>query len=863
MQTQRQFGAPGKPLTAGLSPLDAYQVAPGGYDEFRDAAGATRPWWTNFASQLTRLGDKALQRRWLHSQRLIYENGVAYTPHGDAQEHVRPWKLDPLPMLIEQNEWRQVSAGLCQRARLLELILQDLYGPQELLRAGVLPADVLFVHPGYRLPLRRATTGDAAPSPAAPMLQFYSADMGRSPNGAWWVLADRTEAPSGVGFALENRIVISRMLPEPFRDCRVRRLAGYFAQLQETLASIAPDRAPNPRVAILSQGPGQPNYFEDAYLARYLGYTLVEGEDLTVRNRKLWLKTLEGLTPIDILVRRPNSELCDPLELNSATDCGVAGLVQTARGGRVAVANALGSGLVESPVFMAFLPRLCQHLLGEELTLPGVATWWCGEAKSLEFVLANLDSLLLKRAYRQRGTESLLTAELRQLPIDQLADRIRRDPRAYVAQERVERSSAPVWKDGRIDSAHVALRAFAVAAPSGGGEGFHVLEGALARTTAKGEPLETSILSGEGSKDVWIVGDDPVEPISLLPDDDEPIALVRIGAELPSRVADNAYWLGRQMERADSKARLLRTVANRLTAERGPDEIVELPGLVRALAVQGQIEPGYAVRELRNRLPQVEQSLQLQALNRGQPGSLSSTIDGAFNSASKVRDRLSLDSWRTLLRISNTLRAPSGSSFDLTDLINATDELIVDLAAVGGMVVEGMTRTQFYRFLDIGRRIERAIQLVDLLDACLIESKQVARPLLEAILETSDSLMTYRYRYRANLRLAAVLDLLVTDASNPRSLVFQLETLERHIGKLPRKTDEAPGADREQRLAMSMAHAVRMVDAAAIADSHEMGTTKPLEELLTTIGKDLPTLSDAISLKYLVHAGTPRQLSPL
>ncbi|MEM9186791.1 MAG: circularly permuted type 2 ATP-grasp protein [Planctomycetota bacterium] len=864
MQSQRQTSSGGSqsvaPAADGVAAaLAEYrQALAGGYDELHGADGAVRPRWNALAAQLHRLGTTEISRRWAHSQRLIYENGVAYgRPHAGEGDR-RPWRLDPLPILIQRDEWSAVSAGLAQRARLLELVLQDLYGTQELIRSGVLPPELLFNHPGYLLPLRRAGAA-AGGGDATRLIRFYAADLGRSPSGEWWVLADRTEAPSGVGFALENRLVVSRMLPEPFRECRVRRLAGYFAALRERLQAISPQRRANPRVAILSQGPGQPNYFEDAYLARYLGFTLVEGEDLTVRNRQLWLKTLEGLAPIDVLIRRPNSELCDPLELGGASAAGVAGLIQSGRDGGLAIANPLGSGLVESPVFMAFLPQLCQHLLGEDLKLPGVATYWCGQPESLERVLANLDGMILKRAYRQRGRESLLTAELRRETPDQLAERLRADPQEYVAQERVDRSTAPLWQDGRLAPARVALRAFAVASD----ESFHVMEGALARTTPSDEPLETTAMSGEGSKDVWIVSDEPVEPVTLLADDDDPVELVRIGPELPSRVADDSFWLGRHMERADAKARLIRTVANRLTGEGGPGELLELPPLLRALAEQGQIEPGYAVDELRDLLPHVDQSLPSQVLNRSQPGSLPSTVARVFSTAAEVRDRLSRDAWRVLLRVGEAFPSPETDPTDLTDLINATDELIVDLAAVGGVVMESMTRTQFYRFLDIGRRLERAMQVVDLIRACLVDSRPCVRPLLEALLETSDSLMTYRSRYRANLKFAAVLDLLLTDESNPRSLAYQLQTLERHIGKLPRSGDEAPGASAEERLTMSMAHAVRMTNIAELAEAHDMGRPEPLAMLLDQVGGELPALSEALSLKYLVHAITPRQLSPL
>lgn len=861
MQGQRQTQLSGfaSQPAADASPLSGYRPAPNAYDELVDPRGGFRARWLPFASQLERLGTLELKRRWAHSQRLIHANGVAYSPHRSSNGRRRPWTLDPFPLIITSQEWKVVAEGLAQRARVLELALQDLYGPQTLIRDGVLPAELLYCHPGYLLPLRRRPE-DPAPPAAERMLRFYAADLGRAPDGSWWVLSDRTESPSGIGFALENRIVVSRMMPEPFRDCRALRLAGHFAHLREVLGSIAPQRVRNPGIAILSQGPGNPNYFEDAYLARYLGYMLVEGEDLTVRQRRLWLKTLEGLVPIDVLVRRPNSEHCDPLELGGESPAGVAGLIQAARGGALSLVNPIGSGLVESPVFMAFLPRLCQKLLGEKLKLPGVATWWCGEQASLEYVTQNIDRLILKRAYRLRGEESLLTAELHDTPREQLIEKIRQDPRSYVAQERVERSSAPRWEEGRVQTCRVALRAFATADAKGE---FKVLEGALARTTSSAQTLETSVLSGEGSKDVWITSELPVEAISLLSHEDEPVALVRFGAELPSRVADNSYWLGRNLERADAKARLVRTVANRLTGENDPMQLVELPYLLRALADEGLIEPGYAVAEMRELLPHVDRSLPSQVLNSQQPSSLAASVENVFHSAAKVRDRLSRDAWRLLLRVSDAFRSQESMPRDLTDLINATDELIADLAAIGGLVVESMTRTQFYRFLDIGRRLERAAQLVELLTACLIETQPSVRPLLEALLETSDSIMTYRSRYRSNMRFVAALDLLLTDQSNPRSLAFQLDTLERHIGKLPRSDDEPQGASLEQRLVMSMTHAVRMADVEALAEAHEMGNQKPLAELLEMFARDLPALSNAIALKYLVHAGAPRQLSPL
>ena len=860
MQSQAQTSGPGLPVqnqgpAAGRSLFDGYTPVAGAYDEMLAADGAPRPAWTALRDRLDRIGRDELGRRWARSQRLIYDNGITYSAYGDP-DRPRPWSLDPAPVLLPETDWSEIADGLSQRATLLDRVLTDLFGEQKLVASGLLPAELLYNHPGYLLPLHRRTNQESA---AEALLRFYAADLGRSPDGKWWVLADRTEAPSGAGFALENRVVTSRMLAEPFRERSVKRLAPFFIRLQAALSRSAPAGAANPSVAILSQGTGHPNYFEDAYLARYLGHLLVEGGDLTVRNRRVWMKTLDGLAPIDVLLRRPNSELCDPLELGGASPTGVAGLLQATRDDAVHVANGFGSGLVESPVFMAFMPRLCQQVLGEELKLPGVATWWCGEPQSLEFVLDNLDRLILKRAYRQRGEESLLMTQLRETPREELVRLIRSEPHAYAAQEQVNRSTAPAWRDDRIEPVRLALRAFAVADD----DGWCVMDGALARTTPDDGPLETSSLSGEESKDVWIVGEGPVAPVTLLPKEQESIELVRLGSEMPSRVADHSYWLGRYHERADAAARLVRTVATRLTSEGDAKDLEELPALMRALAERGLIEPGHVLADFFQSLPHVEQSLPSEVLSHQQPGSLSATIDRLFGSAAQVRDRLSRDTWRIVLRINEKFRGLDARAADLTDLLSLTDELVIDLASVGGMVIESMTRTQFYRFLDIGRRVERAMLAVELIRTCLVESTGRSVGLLEALLESADSLMTYRARYRANVKVAAVLDLLITDETNPRSIAYQLATLERHVGKLPHTHAGEPGSTPEQRLAMSLTTAVRMADVQQVSESHELGRPEPLAELLDRVGRDLPALANAVALKYLAHSGPARQLSPL
>jgi uncharacterized circularly permuted ATP-grasp superfamily protein len=438
--------------------LDGYAGLDGVYDELRDAAGRLRPHWQRFCELVGRLGPAEFSRRWDQAQTLLRENGIAFSAYGDPDDKPRPWELDPLPVLLPAAEWQQLGQGLTQRARLLDLVLADLYGPQHLLADGWLPAELLYRHPGFH----RALHGQR---PAGGrFLHVYAADLARAADGRWWLLADRTESPSGVGYALENRIVVSRMLPEVFHPCQVERLAPYFIALRQALAALASPGRDDPRMVLLSEGAGGRNYFEDAYVARYLGYGLVESGDLAVRREQTMLKTLGGLLPVDVIVRRPNTEDCDPLELAGDGAAGVTGWTQSVRSRRVAVVNLLGAGLVESPAFLAFLPQLCRRLLGEELLLPNVATWWCGDPQQRQYVLAHLDQLTIRPAFRRRGRQLETKLRLSHLTPAELAAAIRADGGALVAQQFVDRSTADCHACPRLRGPWISPRRSAKAA---------------------------------------------------------------------------------------------------------------------------------------------------------------------------------------------------------------------------------------------------------------------------------------------------------------------------------------------------------------------------------------------------------------
>ncbi len=831
--------------------FSGYAPSEAGFDEFLDGAQQPRAACRQFVDLLNQMGVAELNRRWDQVQRLVHENGIAYGGYSTPKDKPRPWELDAIPLIISASEWQAVAEGLQQRAQVLELTLRDLFGEQKLLARGILPPELVFAHPAFRRPYHGLIPPDHC------YLHFYAADLVRSPEGCWHVTGDRTEAPSGLGYALENRIVISRMLPDVFHNCQVQRLAPFFIAAREMFRSLAPQHRENPRVVLLSHGPNSPNYFEDAYLARYLGYTLVEGGDLAVRNEQVMLKTLGGLLPVDVIWRRQNSHACDPLELDANSRIGVAGLMQVARSGRVAIVNSLGSGLVESAAFSAFLPQLCRELTGEDLLLPTVQSWWCGDPQSCQHVLANLDNMILQPAFRRRGQDGRLAAELNEMPRDQRAAILKANPSRYSARQRVARSTAPVWETN-LQPAHVALRAYAVSS----GRSYMVMHGALARTSKALAPLELSIQRGEGSKDAWVLADGPVEPVSLLTEPGAAVELRRIGTELPSRTADNFFWLGRQLERAEAAARMLRSTAGRMTGETPSIDLTEVPVLLRCLADQGQIEPGYVVAEMRGQLPAIENELARAVFDTSHSGCMRSLIDELLRLASLVRDRVSEDTWRVFHRIDEAFQPTRYGTTSLSEVLAMTDELMVELAAISGIVRESMTRTLAYRFLELGRRLERSQQIINLTGSCFIPLTTPLSPVIEAALEVSDSLMTYRSRYMANLQLAAVLDLLLTDETNPRSLAYQFVQLADLVEQLPRQQSQ-PGYSSEQRIARSLLHSIQMVDISAVAEAHSLDDSKQLRRLMENWEGLLPRLAEAISHRYFVHAGPAHQLAEI
>src|ERR1700691_1477177 len=458
-----------------------YRQAPGVYDEMCVESGVLRPHWDRYIASLSSLGGKELAHRWQIARQRIRENGVSYNVYGDPLGTDRPWSLDAIPMLIPDEEWSYLEAGLIQRARLLNTILADLYGPQKLLLNGDLPAALVFGNPAFWHACHDV------PVPGSTYLHLLAVDLARSPDGQWWVISDRTQAPSGAGYSLENRIVMAETFPDLFREFRVKRLASFFRSFRDTLLRLSPVARNNPRVVLLTPGPFNETYFEHSYLARYLGFTLVQGSDLTVRDSKVFLKTLEGLKQVDVILRRVDDGFCDPIELRSDSYLGVAGLLQAVRAGNVAVANALGSGLIETSAFMPFLPGLSQRMLGEPLKLPAVATWWCGQSEAFEYVRENLDFLVIKPAFPSKGMEPVFGGKLAPGERSGLLERVAERPHEFVGQELLHLSTIPVWCEKALSPRRVVVRVYLAAS----GNSWVVMPGGLARVSSS---LDTPVV---------------------------------------------------------------------------------------------------------------------------------------------------------------------------------------------------------------------------------------------------------------------------------------------------------------------------------------------------------------------------------
>jgi uncharacterized circularly permuted ATP-grasp superfamily protein/uncharacterized alpha-E superfamily protein len=803
-----------------------YQAPASVFDELKDSRGQLRGPWSELAPSLLAADRESVRDRREVARQLLQEHGVTYNVHADGRNDERPWKLDILPLLLEGGEWNKLRTGLEQRTRLLDLLLQDLYGPQNFVRDGLMPPAVVHANPGFLRPCH-----GIAPA-GGHHLGMHAVDLTRAPNGEWWVLADRTQAPSGVGYALENRNIISRVLPDELRNSHVQALAPFFAGMKAGLRSLA-SWTDTPTIVLLTPGPWAETYFEHAYLARHLGFPLVEGGDLSVRNRQVFLRTIEGLQRVDVIVRRLDDTFCDPLELRANSYLGVSGLVEAARSGTVAISNSLGAGAVEAPALLAFLPALARRVLDETLLIPNAATWWCGQEKERTYTLQNLHKLVIKSAFLGADGHPFFGEGMSAAALEQLAGRIRERPYDFVGQQRVALSTVPVWKQDRLFPHPLILRCFVCATP----EGFRVMPGGLTRVSGTPESPVVTSRHGGGSKDTWIISSNGSSiQVSDPSHEDERHPHIR-GAP-SSRFAENMFWLGRTTERLEDNARLLRTALSRLAGEGSADEEKELLA-VKSAMVELQRLPAY----FKGRVTRAHLLAALQDLifDDSVAGSEIQLVERIRMQAASLRDRLSGDTWRILNLLQSEFKEAPQHGPAATHL-RTLHKLVFHLAAFNGMEMENMTRGTSWRFLELGRRIERACNLLDMIRAVVAVDPTGSNSMIP-LLEYSDSIMTYRRRHYARPTLSTTLDLLLHEPTNPRALSFQIHAICEHLQHLPGSAEHQP----------EMLHYVRLAAALESPDLRQTEGGIPFLREVDSIGSMLRTLSDILTERFFSH----------
>jgi len=787
---------------ASLAVHAALPARAGHYDELRDtadASGATRlreP-WPRFFELLGTSGFADLDRRVDVVARQIRENGITYNIYADASGSARPWSLDLLPFVINDTDWAAIEAGLCQRASLLNRLLGDVYGPQTLLADKLIPPALVLGHPGYLRPLR-----GYAP-PGGTFLHIAAFDLARASDGGWWVVSQRTQAPSGLGYLLENRLTISGMFPEAFKELRVQHLATSYRRLMDMLYKLSPGaltaQTP-PRIVLLTPGPYNETYFEQTYLARYLGVTLVEGGDLVVRDKVLYLKTLHGLERVHAVLRRLDDDFCDPLELRSDSTLGVPGLLQVMRAGNVLVANSLGTSFLESPAINGFLPAISRRLLDEDLLLPSLPSWWCGEAAARDQALANLAGAVVKSTYPSNtrgGFEPVIGGAVPPSERDALLARIADNPDAYTIQEYLPLSQAPSWAAGHIVPRAAMLRVFVIADGEGG---WTVLPGGLTRIASREQQI-VSMQRGGSSMDTWVTTRGAVDTFSMLPAQLRPEDIVPAHRPVSSRAAENLFWMGRYTERAENDVRLATVALTWLNSDE--DNAGELFAAVAALCQRSGLVPPAQTLSVR----MFESTLVAELAGADAQGGVARNLGALAFAAGQIRDRLSPDHWRLVvtahewfLRMATNQakgrddETVSDAPASAPDVLRALKNLGMQLSAITGSQTDRMTRDDGWRLLTIGRQIERLSAMASLLGELFRRNAVLGDSGFNILLDLFDSKITYRAYYPGRQEVPALLNLLVQEPANPRSLACVLSVLKKEVARLP-DTVAGPASD--------------------------------------------------------------------
>lgn len=814
-------------------------------DECFSANEGTKESWKRLLTNIENLGPTEFKNRQQELLKLLEENGVTYNVYGDNNGLNRPWLLDAVPLVISAAEWRGVERGMKQRAFVLNKLLEDLYGDRVLLKKGIIPPELIYSHPGF---LRAC---DKIKLPGDYQLPLYSADLSRGPDGKVWVIKDRAQAPSGMGYALENRSALSRVLPELFQQHQVAKLGGFFNSMMQALIQLAPQGKTHPRIVLLTPGPRNETYFEHAFLASYLGITLVQGEDLIMRDSFVWIKTVEGLEKVDVILRRVDDTFCDPLELREDSQLGIPGLLQAVRKGNVTVANPLGSSILENTGLMAFLHGAFRYFLNEDPLIPMIATWWCGQKKEMDHVIANIDTLVIKDIVRMGNFKTVMGSQLTRAQKEELIQKIKFEPTRFVGQEEVHFSTAPVYTKEKLEPRYSVLRSYLVA----GKDGYEMMRGGLTRCSPEKGSFLVSNQDGGISKDTWV--ESTTKP--GVPNVFQQAPDMKRKAVLPSRTAENLFWVGRYTQRVIRTSRFIRNVLRNITQKgylNNGTESESIKVLLQTTTHLTDTYPGFvdeAEEVMKNPLLEIHQLI----CNADRPGSILFTLNNLLKSMYAARDRWTVDSWRIIDEIENVKRRIA--ALEPVGIRHAIS--LLDLLTGGLLSFSEMTRQSMYR--SDGRIMYRMGQLIEEVQMELIQFRSILSnryeestefQLLEALLLSNQNLSTYRSVYRTYLDVAPTLDLLFLNNQNPTSIISQLEGLLKYARTLAQKNGGTNDNDISL-LVFECYSAVRLMNIPTLGETEGDSTyRKNLDEFCEMLQKQMAVISTKLSAAYFSHS---------
>ncbi len=817
-------------------------------DECFGLEGEVKEHWKRLLKNVGNLSTAELKNRQYEVLKLLQENGVTYNVYGETDGLNRPWLLDTIPLLVGGSEWEVIEKGMKQRAYVLNKILEDIYGERKLLKEGIIPPELIYSHSGFLRPC------DKIKLPGQHQLMLYAADLSRAPDGKVWVLRDRTQAPSGMGYALENRSALSRVLPELFKEHHVAKLSGFFNGMMQSFIRVAPMGKEQPRVVLLTPGPRNETYFEHAFLSSYLGFTLTQGDDMLVRNGFVWIKTVEGLEKVDIILRRVDDSYCDPLELLEDSQLGIPGLLEVIRKGNVVVVNPLGSSILENTGLMAFMHTIFNYFLNEDPIFPMVATWWCGQKKELDYVVDHLDELVVKKIDRMVGSETVVGYQLTKAQKEDLIRKIRTQPYRYVGQEAVNLSTAPVFTTDKLEPRYTVMRTFLVA----GEKDYEIMPGGLTRCSPEKGSLIVSNQEGGISKDTWIEIPQKKTPPVL-----EKIEVKR-KAVLPSRAAENLFWVGRYIQRVIRTSRFLRIVLRNLNQTgylNQEQESVALGELMYTACLltgtPAEIDGESKEISSETRLLEIHDLI----CNPELPGSILFTVNNLLKAMYAVRDKWPVDNWRIIDEIENVKRRVGAlEPENIRHVFSLLDQLNMGLLAFLEMNRQSMYRGEGWVMYRIGQLMEELqLELIQYRSLLTIPYEENAEfQVLEALLVSNQNLSNYRSVYRTYFDIAPALDLLLLNKQNPISVVSQLEHLVTYLEQLPRGSGTADNT--LINIAFECYSKVRLISIEELMKGEkDTGIRTALDALCNDLNSKIGELSAKLSAAYFSHSTYQQQ----